>query len=92
MYAYIYSHIYDNKIEQELQLEATIMKSICREMLCVLFIMILFVLSANSDVTSTRKITIARKAFVKQFEADVASGKYRYPKRLSPGGPDPHHH
>lgn len=69
------------------------MKSICKAMFRVLFVIMLLVSPyASRSVIGIRKIEIARKAFEEQFEREVASRKNSYPTRLAPGGPDSHHH
>lgn len=69
------------------------MKPIFTTILCLLTtVMLLISLSAGYDVIGMRKIEIAKREFEKQFERDIASGKNGDPVRLSPGGPDPHHH
>ncbi|GAA0186426.1 hypothetical protein LIER_33714 [Lithospermum erythrorhizon] len=39
-----------------------------------------------------RPIKIAREAFEAQFQKELRGKKYGHADRVSPGGPDPHHH
>lgn len=60
-------------------------------LLCIIY---LVMLSSGDDGRSVRPIKIARKALEAQFRQKMMTDerKYEWPSRVSPGGPDPHHH
>lgn len=56
-------------------------------------ILLLLFSSALLEARPIRPIRIAREAFEEQFEREKANyGTRDWPQRVSPGGPDPHHH
>ncbi|CAN4084148.1 unnamed protein product [Withania somnifera] len=56
-------------------------------------IILLLFSSALLDFRSFRSIRIAREALEEQFEREKANyGARDWPQRVSPAGPDPHHH
>ncbi|KAK4361176.1 hypothetical protein RND71_020128 [Anisodus tanguticus] len=56
-------------------------------------IILLLLSSALLEARSFRSIRIAREALVEQFVRDRENhGAHDWPQRVSPGGPDPHHH
>ncbi|CAN4078837.1 unnamed protein product [Withania somnifera] len=56
-------------------------------------IILLLFSSALLEARSFRSIRIAREALEEQFDREKAKyGAHDWPQRVSPGGPDPHHH
>ncbi|XP_069149737.1 CLAVATA3/ESR (CLE)-related protein 2 [Solanum lycopersicum] len=56
-------------------------------------IILLLLSSALLEARPIRSIRIAREALEEQFEREKAKvGAHEWPQRVSPGGPDPHHH
>lgn len=59
----------------------------------LLFCLTLILLSFLTDARTVRPIGVAREAFEAQFRREMTDeSEDKWPVRVSPGGPDPHHH
>lgn len=61
-------------------------------LVCIIYLVMLSLVT--TDARSVRPIGIARKALEAEFRQKMITDerKYEWPSRVSPGGPDPHHH